>query len=757
MSFEAPNLYELLPAIYRVRDSEQPQLPLKSLLEVFQEYRDALNENFEQLYDDEFIETCAEWAALYIGDLIGYRPLHGVTAKIGSPRAEVANTIRYRRRKGTASMLEQLARDVTGWNARVVEFFEWLGWNQYMQHTRVDPPCGGTVDLRDYDACERVTHAAGAFDTAAHTVDVRRVANGVGRYNIPNIGLFLWRLNPYSVTRGDAREVADGHYTFHPAGLDAPLFNPPETEDEITHLAEEINVPGALRRRILYDELEARRAALVKNETPRKLYFGAEPVLQVTINGEPDPVLPEELMICNLADWHIPAAAKEYPRADGTMAAQKIRAAVDPVLGRLTFPAEERVDRVEVNYTYGFSDATGGGPYDRAGSIAALLKRDVDWQAGVSSSLAPVADQIFPTLKDAVAAWNQVPAGKFGVMAILDSHTYAETLTADDKILIPEGSRLLMIAADWPEVDRPGFPGQKQRVVGQFVPAGLRPHLLGDLSVCGTAGADSDNPGELILNGVLIEGALTVLVGNLGGLSVAHCTLAPGKSELAVNASAVDAQKKNARLGVSLERSISGPVTLPETVTKLTIADSVIANGVENDDAKTAIDARHAGVDIERSTVFGAGEVGSLEASNCIFTGAVRAVRRQVGCVRFSYLPLASLAPRRYRCQPDLEIATQIDRREKKINAPLGPAERDAIRDEVTAWMAPTFTSTSYGLPGFAQLRLSAPAQIRTGTDDEAEMGAFHNLYQPQRETNLRVRLEEYLRCNLEAGIFYVT
>jgi hypothetical protein len=36
-------------------------------------------------------------------------------------------------------------------------------------------------------------------------------------------------------------------------------------------------------------------------------------------------------------------------------------------------------------------------------------------------------------------------------------------------------------------------------------------------------------------------------------------------------------------------------------------------------------------------------------------------------------------------------------------------------------------------------------------------MGAFHELYEPQRGTNLRIRLDEYLRFGLEAGIFYVT
>jgi hypothetical protein len=33
----------------------------------------------------------------------------------------------------------------------------------------------------------------------------------------------------------------------------------------------------------------------------------------------------------------------------------------------------------------------------------------------------------------------------------------------------------------------------------------------------------------------------------------------------------------------------------------------------------------------------------------------------------------------------------------------------------------------------------------------------MHPLYQPQRETNLRIRLDEYLRFGLHEGIFYVT
>ena len=71
--------------------------------------------------------------------------------------------------------------------------------------------------------------------------------------------------------------------------------------------------------------------------------------------------------------------------------------------------------------------------------------------------------------------------------------------------------------------------------------------------------------------------------------------------------------------------------------------------------------------------------------------------------------------------------------------------------------LKPSFTSLRYGQPGYGQLRSRSPIQIRQGADDEAAMGALHDLFEPQRLTNLRVRLDEYLRVGLEAGVFPVT
>ena len=71
--------------------------------------------------------------------------------------------------------------------------------------------------------------------------------------------------------------------------------------------------------------------------------------------------------------------------------------------------------------------------------------------------------------------------------------------------------------------------------------------------------------------------------------------------------------------------------------------------------------------------------------------------------------------------------------------------------------LTPDFTSLRYGHPAFGQLALACALEIRTGAEDGAEMGVFRHLQQPQRETNLRIRLAEYLPVGLNAGLIYVT
>ena len=102
-------LYQLLPAIYRLRDSDEGE-PLRALLSVIEAELDLVETDIETLYENWFVETAEEWAIPYIGDLLGVKPLHTIaSAGLFSTRAYVANTLRYRRRKGTAAILEQLA------------------------------------------------------------------------------------------------------------------------------------------------------------------------------------------------------------------------------------------------------------------------------------------------------------------------------------------------------------------------------------------------------------------------------------------------------------------------------------------------------------------------------------------------------------------------------------------------------------------------------------------------------------------------
>jgi hypothetical protein len=746
-AFAVERIYDLLPAVHRLRDHEQGEV-LRALLGVLAREVGVVEQDIARLYENWFIETADEWIVPYIGDLLGVRGLHGVSAATRSRRAVVANTLRYRRRKGTATMLEQLALDVTGWPARVVEFFELLRTSQHMNHIRQHNR--STIDLRDMDGLELVH---GPFERAAHSADVRRIAarrpHLPGTYNIPNIGVFLWRLQPYPVTQGIARRVADGRFTFHPVKLDAPLFNAPRTETDITQLAAEADVPAPLRRRALSDDLHRMRQAIVDGDPIASRYFAA-PVFSVFLDEDPDPVPSERITICHLRDWPVPPATLLYHKHDGSSVAMPIDLAVDPVLGRIRLGSGVTAGQVRVSYRYGFSGDYGGGPYDRQASVDQWYdpgRRAVTWQIGVSKdpSVPPDPPQIVATLAEAVTAWNAHAAthpDAFGVIGLMDSRTYGESV---NPIEIPEHCRLAIVAAGWPlEPTADGL--ALERVVGHFVPAALRPHVAANLEVEGTAPAASLEGGELILDGLLIEGKLTVRKGNLARLRVAHSTLVP-------SANGLECAGENAALEIALVHSIAGPVTLPDTVRSVTLLDSLVDGAVG-----AAITAPGAAVELERCTVLGSTAVLTITASESIFTAPVVAERRQTGCVRFSFVEQpGSVVPSRYRCQADLEIATRIAAAERERSGALTAAERTAIGDRVRQWLAPLFTSLSYGHPGYGQLDLACPQQIRAGAADGAEMGVFHDLRQAQREANLRASLDEYLRAGLEAGLFYVT
>jgi hypothetical protein len=750
-------LYNLLPAVYRIRDSAQGE-PLRALLALIQEQYDAIEQDIAGLYENWFIETCAEWVVPYIGDLLAVRPLYAASPDTFSARAYVANTLDFRRRKGTAAMLEQLAFDVTGWPAHVVEFFQLIATTQYMKHLR--PTNLATADIRDSGALELL---GGPFEQTAHTIDVRRISSGGGKYNIPSIGIFLWRLADYQIgpipiatadptkpdprgasRQGDARPVtspSDGRYTFDPLGTSAPLFNRPQSLSGGTTLIAEVNVPGPLRRRPLYEELESLRQAKVDGAPPpAPIYFGNDPVFQIVVNGTIVPFI--EVMICDLGeisatDWRRPLSSKSYtPSGGGPAVSMPIALAVDPVRGRITFPTGVAPVSVEVAYTYGFSGDVGAGPYDRTAwldapttGLAPLDRANYPWQVAVSQELAADGHTVFGTLGAAVAAWNTQPAGTSGAITVLERRSYREDLTGASAIVVPAGSRLLILAADWP--------GARQNLPvpsAGLVPDGYRPHLLGSISASGSAPAESTNPGGLFIDGLLVEGTITIGNGNLGSFGFSHSTIAPtgGLHVLSSGAAGGD----NAGLTVNLYRSICGPISLSGSVPVLNTVDSIVTSGTAASSTVAAITAPGATVNLATTTVFGTTTGLIIGASDSIFTGVVTATRLQTGCVRFSHLPQGSQTAQRYRCQPDLAL----------LNDPTDPPS------QILARLTPQFTSTDFGQPGFAQLSPRCASEITSGSDDGSEMGVFSFLQQPQRAANLQTALDEYLRFGLDAG-----
>ncbi|MFO0699087.1 MAG: hypothetical protein U0236_07645 [Nitrospira sp.] len=738
-------LYELLPAIHRIRDAEQGE-PLKALLRVIAEQVNLVEEDIARLYDNWFIETCEDWVVPYLAELVGYRQIHeaGEPGEVRSeqgrarnkiliPRREVANTIRYRRRKGTLALLELLANDVAGWPARAVEFYSLLGWTQALNHLHMDR--ARTVDVRKVRALEWLD---GPFDELAHTVDVRRInsQHPQGRYNISSVGLFVWRLKTYSVTRTPAfcAEANGSHrYTFSVLGNDTPLFLKPEPEIDPTHIADEFNLPVPMRRSLLEDHLDR----LYGENKSFCIWKGVKRGNEIVPEK-----LWEKIIAADLTDW-------TYLPRKGTVV-------VDPVLGRIAFPSQQELKHgVWVSYHYGFSADIGGGEYDRTVSQPS---GSVRYQVGQTSA--------FHTIGKALDKWRdeQKP---HAVIEIDDNRVYAEPITIE----FGEGQESLQLRA-----------ANGRRPVIRLLD--WRNDLPDALTVTGPAGS------RFTLDGLLIAGRSVQFGGDLQKVTIRHSTLVPGWEMdhdcHAKHPTEPSLEILSPNVCVIIERSILGSIQI-NPIVPMSNEEPAVHDTSSDDDAQLAhcqgigpdyrldpirlcisdsiVDAldpeneaigapgcpvAHAVLTIRRSTVFGQVQVHATElGENSIFNGRITVARRQYGCLRFCYVTPGSRTPPRYHCQPDLvEIPV-------RTGFPPGSfdEEKERALEPERLRVSPQFTSTSYGTPAYCQLARTCAVEITHGADDESEMGVFHDLFQPQREANLRARLDEYIPAGADVGI----
>jgi hypothetical protein len=677
VTVDGARLFQMLPHVLRERDAGA-QGALRDLVEVLAEQLGVVEDDLLQLYDDLFIETCDDWVIPYIGALVGVGGLHPETEAGKRARAEVAHTLGYRRRKGTAGVLQDLARDVTGWPALAREERFHLVSTQHLDHVRPDHP--GTPDLRDMARMHRV---GTPFERVTRTVEVRRAADG-GKANLPNLSLYLWRLLALPIHEAPATRIGPGRWVVSPLGHDAPLFHAPSAPG-VSPLGF-LDLPQALPRWALREALQGPLPRVYgRGPAGERLSFG------LWVNGVEIPRA--RVHACDLSDDPgNPGAWARVPQADY---------AIDPVLGRIALPVnvpdlDAAPAEVRVFYFYGAAAELGGGEYARAERFTELPTR---WQVA----------QRAPWVHTEIRARFPLPAGESGAVQVEDSERYAET----PRIELGADQRVELRAAN-------------QR----------RPHLAlgGDLVVTGLAGA------EVTLNGLLISGGRVLVPQNaaLARLRLVDCTLVPGRDLTRAGEPANPAAESLAvfqpDLEVELIRCVVGRLQVARG-SQVKAQDSIIDATASDRMAFSGPNGEVGGdLALEACTVIGTVRAGRLDASNCVLHAShpaeppVLAERRQQGCLRFSYVPPGSVVPRTHACVPT------------------------GAEDTVPR---PEFVSTRYGQPAYGLLAPATPAAIQSGADDESEMGALHHQFAPQRLANLALRLDEYLRFSLEAGVSF--
>jgi hypothetical protein len=746
MTKNIDRLYDLLPAFYRKKDVEQGYRlknfedteqdhpegleddeygPLKAFLRIISEQVEVVENDIGQLYDNWFIETCQDWVVPYIGDLIGYSQVHDVsditdkTYSLGQnyknilvPRREVANTIRYRRQKGILALLEVLTKDIAGWSSHAVELRKSMAFIQNINCLNMD--LANTVDLEKTEALNRLNSP---FNSIAHTAALNTfIDDHMPGYNIPSVGLFVWRLKDYPVTMTSAYRVKDAGaqcYTFSALGNDTPLYTHPEAGN----IVNELRFPMPIKRWAF--------------EVYKKEYYGKGKSIQIWV-GDSQIEL-DHIVAADLSNW-------SYVCGNGQVA-------VDPELGRIAFPVGANIREVKVSYYYASCSEIGGGEYERhlsqpedcrlyqvgQGKIKSIHEALLQWQKDKETRITKSGDNE-EILKNAV-------------IEIVDSGIYNEAI----QISLEINENLQIRAAN------------RVRPILRLIDKNTRDtHRL---DVTGLEGS------SLTLDGLLIAGDGIRIEGDLSRVNIRHSTIVSISGKLLYNVGKHEfssLQLLNTQANIYVDWSILGPIVVSHDSA---LADPIllyISNSVldATDIKKYAVCSKdgilaNIQMTVLRCTFIGAIGIHAIKlAEDSIFYGKVNVARRQLGCMRFCYVLPGSRTPRRYECQPDLAIVSaenELRMKAKKQNRKVTEEELVMVRRLIEEETIPRFTSKCFGNPAYCQLSTNCASEVKQGAEDESEMGVFHDLYQPQRESLLRIRLDEYMPAEIETKIVFMS
>lgn len=803
-AYYAARLWSLLPGLYRTLDSDDDEVPgpLRELVGRVGTEMAVVRRSIDRLWEDQSIETCDDWLIPYIGEILATNIVAGLDAR--AQRLDVAKTIYYRRRKGTLAILEEITADITGWNARGVEFFTRLARTRHLFDPEIGPEIGaeitagpdqavieglrgarsltargGFADLRHATAA---TESATAFDEFFHTADFRRGADRSGWHGISKLGIFLWRLRSFDCppTTPVEHPLCPGQFTFDPTGREIPLFasdmRDKDQYGDAWVTPDEWMLPTPIGRPLLMQE-------------SARLYPASLAVLQVS--GPLEDILP-------------PAAVD-----------------IDPERGRLRLLAPLPAGAVpRVRYHYGFSSEIGAGPYDRRAlgeTLPAVVTPQRPPVSGGGTALA--------------TALGGLPAAATATVPIADSLTYEgpADLAAVENLLLQGG--------------------QNQRPV---IRRNATPWVL----------TGASPTARLMLEGLLLSGGDIVLRGTFDTVELFCSTLDPGEAldaSGAVPRSLDDRPLTPATLWIEgvvntvrLRRSIAGPIRTrgPGKILHIELIDSIVqgvrTSGFGAFATAEIADPRHLAIRWKNGsdplTAFlRAGFAAPLQAAlaaydpamppDAALTGllvgglnAAQAVSPLYTAARFAHLPLPPDLVAAALAGPTGPALARVNRLllEAAYPVALAPAsvagveaelglERSTCLGAVFAHRvsaseslmagfaratdiqhgcvrfsgygvgsrlhqpyesvavrasAALFVSQRFGEPGYAQLSRYADreiahgepgASVLAGAQDGSEMGAFARERNAVKERGLQLKLREYMPVGLTPVLIYAT
>jgi hypothetical protein len=664
-------------------------------------------------------------------------------------------------------------------------------WNQQLNHQRPDrngaPPlpllieanrsitgavAGGTVNLRDPALLSFIN---GPFDPFAKVVDVKPMVTGANRVNIPNLGIFIWRLAAYTLPSiqpalainerfaplpevlpaGDSEFVVG--FDVHPLGEPMVLFNTHRFDEnaEPLNLTDPDAVPGPMPMARLSDETPTGNS-----ESYVCLMFYDD--LSDLPDAEGDESVGLTLYLpaaLNLVDsegeslWKFRGASLCAWQHGLSPPLRAYEIAIDPVHGRLLFGVTDQTGEADViadglyaSSTYGFSGPTGAHPVAREsitdGDIIRVRYSSLIDETGVSHTVTD-GSGVQEALNDVHLRTSAL------VIQIEDSRVYDLNLASVTGIDTELGISVLRLNAP---LHIRAATGQRP-VIRLTRPFACRPQDVLDPSV-----AELD----VAFEGIYLSwdhasaafAADTPLIARaaVNRLLINGCTLDPGSHE------SLGGVRQPPRYAMSLDNaygfdptggedfdqvpqvvlkhSICGPIAMDDGYA-LSLEHSIVdaASGRGDDSPALAVHAASGDAQTQWGpalsllgmTCFGRMRVESATGEGGIWVHGLQVHDDQIGCIRHSYFAASgNKLPRFQAC---------------------------VFGDVVML----SFVSEVFGEAGYAQLRLRSDRKILEQGPNNDAMGAFGYLLNSHKWKNIGIRYREFMPVGIRPVLVPVT